>query len=357
MVAGGFVVLGALLLVRSSRIGEANGFRALDREALVNVGATLVAFVLYALLLIPLGFILASIFVIAFLSTFYGNRNIFLGAAVSIGVPLLIFFTFTRLLRVSLPETPFLQRMYDSFLQGIELALRLDTFVVMAGGLLLGMFVGALPGFTTVMAMAILLPLSFFFDPLVGIPFLIGVYKGGIYGGSIPAILVSMPGTDAQRLPILRRPQRHVGPRVGHDRRNVAALEDGYADSDLFSPAEQAAIAWAEHLTMLTYRQHPAAMDALKQHYSVAQIVEITMVSGFLNFWNRFNDGLQMDPEGQQVTELFKRSVKIDPAAYVAFMQDCWWGEEAATWAVTPPVSRSDNASGQSQPGHNRVNR
>jgi putative tricarboxylic transport membrane protein len=87
--------------------------------------------------------------------------------------------------------------MFESFLEGFGLALRLDTFVWMAGGLFLGMFVGALPGFTTLMAMAILLPISFFVDPLLGIPFLIGVYKGGIYGGSIPAILVSMPGTGA----------------------------------------------------------------------------------------------------------------------------------------------------------------
>ena len=87
--------------------------------------------------------------------------------------------------------------MIDSFLQGIELAFRLDTFLMMSAGLIMGMFVGALPGFTTVMAMAVLLPLSFFLDPLVGIPFLIGVYKGGIFGGSIPAILVSMPGTGA----------------------------------------------------------------------------------------------------------------------------------------------------------------
>jgi putative tricarboxylic transport membrane protein len=86
---------------------------------------------------------------------------------------------------------------WDSFLQGIDMALRLDTFAMMALGLVLGMFVGALPGFTTLMAMAVLLPLSFFLDPLVGIPFLIGVYKGGIFGGSVPAILVSMPGTGA----------------------------------------------------------------------------------------------------------------------------------------------------------------
>ena len=87
--------------------------------------------------------------------------------------------------------------MWDSFLQGVELAFTLKTIVVMAVGLVLGMVVGALPGFTTLMAMAVLLPLSFFLSPLVGIPFLIGVYKGGIFGGSIPAILVSMPGTGA----------------------------------------------------------------------------------------------------------------------------------------------------------------
>jgi putative tricarboxylic transport membrane protein len=87
--------------------------------------------------------------------------------------------------------------MFDNFLQGILLSLRWDTFGMMSLGLMLGMFVGALPGFTTIMAMAVLLPISFFLDPMVGIPFLIGVYKGGIYGGSIPAILVSMPGTGA----------------------------------------------------------------------------------------------------------------------------------------------------------------
>ena len=87
--------------------------------------------------------------------------------------------------------------MFESFLEGIGLALRFDTMLYISAGLFLGMFVGALPGFTTLMAMAILLPISFFLDPLLGIPFLIGVYKGGIFGGSIPAILISMPGTGA----------------------------------------------------------------------------------------------------------------------------------------------------------------
>ena len=82
--------------------------------------------------------------------------------------------------------------MWESFIEGIFLAFRWDTFGFMSLGLMLGMFVGALQGFTTVMAMALMLPLSFFMDPLVGIPFLIGVYKGGIYGDSIPAILIGV---------------------------------------------------------------------------------------------------------------------------------------------------------------------
>ncbi|MDJ1017609.1 MAG: tripartite tricarboxylate transporter permease [Paracoccaceae bacterium] len=87
--------------------------------------------------------------------------------------------------------------MIEQFAEGALMAFRADTILMIVVGLFSGMLVGALPGFTTLMAMAILLPLSFFLDPLVGIPFLLGIYKGGIFGGSIPAILVSMPGTGA----------------------------------------------------------------------------------------------------------------------------------------------------------------
>lgn len=75
--------------------------------------------------------------------------------------------------------------------------MRVDVILMISAGMVLGMLVGALPGFTTVMAMAIVLPISFFLEPILGIPFLIGVYKGGIFGGSIPAILVNIPGTGA----------------------------------------------------------------------------------------------------------------------------------------------------------------
>ena len=114
----------------------------------------------------------------------------------------------------------------------------------------------------------------------------------------------------------------------------IEALEGDFRNSALFTPAQKAAIAWAEYLTERTYRQHPEAMEDLKRHYRDDQIVEISMVSGFFNFWNRFVDGLQMDPEGTQVTNLFRKSTTIDPEDYITFMQACWWNEAAAKSAA-----------------------
>ncbi len=87
--------------------------------------------------------------------------------------------------------------MFEAFLQGFSLLLRVDTYVYIAIGLTVGMFVGAMPGLTTTLAVAVLLPISFKLEPMVGIPFLIGLTKGGIFGGSISAILVGIPGTGA----------------------------------------------------------------------------------------------------------------------------------------------------------------
>ena len=87
--------------------------------------------------------------------------------------------------------------MLDAFLQGFQLIWRVDTYLYIIAGLAAGMFVGAMPGLTTVLALAVLLPISFKVEPMLGIPFLMGIVKGGIFGGSIPAVLVGIPGTGA----------------------------------------------------------------------------------------------------------------------------------------------------------------
>ena len=61
-------------------------------------------------------------------------------------------------------------------------------------GCLVGTLVGVLPGIGPVPTVAILLPLTFYLDPLTGVIMLSGIFYGAQYGGSTTSILVNMPG-------------------------------------------------------------------------------------------------------------------------------------------------------------------
>lgn len=71
------------------------------------------------------------------------------------------------------------------------------VFVYMAVGVLSGICIGALPGLTATMGVALLLPMTFGMDAAQGILMLLGIYCGAIYGGSISAVLLHTPGTPA----------------------------------------------------------------------------------------------------------------------------------------------------------------
>jgi len=64
-------------------------------------------------------------------------------------------------------------------------------------GVATGIIIGALPGLTVVLAITILLPLTFGMDSITGMFLLLGAYCGGVYGGSFTAILINTPGTPA----------------------------------------------------------------------------------------------------------------------------------------------------------------
>nr|WP_221238549.1 tripartite tricarboxylate transporter permease [Roseospira visakhapatnamensis] len=83
-------------------------------------------------------------------------------------------------------------------LQGFErLASEPFALLLAVVGVALGIVLGALPGLTATMGVAILLPFTFGLDPLSGLLMISGVFFGGIYGGSITAILLKIPGTPA----------------------------------------------------------------------------------------------------------------------------------------------------------------
>ncbi|OGB97312.1 MAG: hypothetical protein A3G35_17100 [candidate division NC10 bacterium RIFCSPLOWO2_12_FULL_66_18] len=81
--------------------------------------------------------------------------------------------------------------------QGILSALQWQTVVASALGCALGIVAGALPGITISMGLVLLLPVTFGLDPATAMSLLIGVYTGGMTGGSISAILLNIPGTPS----------------------------------------------------------------------------------------------------------------------------------------------------------------
>lgn len=106
LVAAGCLLLGIRFFFKSFSIDQRNELRDLDREAIVNVVVTIVAMAVYGVLMMVVGFVVASALLIAFLATFYGNPNHYVTAAISIAVPIAIFFTFTKLLATYLPPFP-----------------------------------------------------------------------------------------------------------------------------------------------------------------------------------------------------------------------------------------------------------
>lgn len=70
-----------------------------------------------------------------------------------------------------------------------------DVFLILLLGVLLGLVVGSIPGLNDTITLAVLVPVTFSMNPNYAFALLVGVYCAACYGGSIPAILLKIPGT------------------------------------------------------------------------------------------------------------------------------------------------------------------
>lgn len=82
----------------------------------------------------------------------------------------------------------------SEFLEGVGLVAHLSTFFWCGFGAVLGIILGALPGLTATMGIALVIPISYQLDTATGIGLLLAVYCGAVSGASIPAILLGIPG-------------------------------------------------------------------------------------------------------------------------------------------------------------------
>lgn len=131
VVAVSLFIVGCFYFFRSFHYTETNLFAALDREAFLSVGVTMLVMAAYVFVVVGdmagrhigvdfgdvrIGFVIPSVILIFVLSTFYGNRNWPLGIGASIFVPVFIYLVFTKFLLQPLPFSPLTEWTYQQVL-------------------------------------------------------------------------------------------------------------------------------------------------------------------------------------------------------------------------------------------------
>jgi TctA family transporter len=84
--------------------------------------------------------------------------------------------------------------LFDNLALGFATALTPENLFWCFVGVFIGTLVGVLPGIGPTAAIAMLLPITFTFEPVTALIMLAGIYYGAQYGGSTTAILINLPG-------------------------------------------------------------------------------------------------------------------------------------------------------------------
>ena len=87
-----------------------------------------------------------------------------------------------------------MEGLIDNLSHGFSVAVTINNLGLCFIGVLVGTLVGILPGVGPIATIAMLLPLTFNFDPTGALIMLAGIYYGAQYGGSTTAILINIPG-------------------------------------------------------------------------------------------------------------------------------------------------------------------
>lgn len=91
----------------------------------------------------------------------------------------------------------------SNLMMGLGTSLQPTVLMFCLLGVVMGTFIGVLPGIGPLAAISLLLPITFHIDPTSAIVMLAGVYYGSEYGGSTASILLNIPGTTANAVTCL----------------------------------------------------------------------------------------------------------------------------------------------------------
>ncbi len=88
----------------------------------------------------------------------------------------------------------------DNISLGFEAAFTAQKLLYCFFGVFMGMLMGVLPGIGAMATISMLMPITFYVPPDVGLIMLAGIYYGAQYGGSIASILLNLPGTPSSAI-------------------------------------------------------------------------------------------------------------------------------------------------------------
>ncbi|WP_341365152.1 tripartite tricarboxylate transporter permease [Thalassospira sp. SN3W] len=84
--------------------------------------------------------------------------------------------------------------MLEGIFSGLSTAVMPINLLMVVVGCFAGTFIGMLPGLGPITAIALMIPITYGFDPSTGLILMAGVYYGAIFGGSTSSILINAPG-------------------------------------------------------------------------------------------------------------------------------------------------------------------
>ncbi|MDJ0712102.1 MAG: tripartite tricarboxylate transporter permease [Woeseiaceae bacterium] len=122
--------------------------------------------------------------------------------------------------------------MLDQLLIGLGALLDPVMLGAIAIGVIGGVIIGVLPGLTSTLGVALLIPVTFSMPPQAGLAMLGGIYVASTYSGAITAILLNIPGTPAAVATLL---DGHPMSRNGQSTRALALATFGSSIGGLVS--------------------------------------------------------------------------------------------------------------------------
>ena len=199
------IVLAVLLVIRDLlQAKPASCANAQEKPAFRKTATGIAATAFYIVAMSYCGYLITTPVFLIVIMTLMGYRRWVLTPGIALLLTAILWLLFVEALQVPLPVGTFFEEqgpaMFESELltQGFSTLLNNPQALLFATfGVMLGIVIGALPGLTATMGVAILLPFTYGMEPVSGLLMICGVFFGGVYGGSITAILLKIPGTPA----------------------------------------------------------------------------------------------------------------------------------------------------------------